>query len=491
MDIAKNRILTLILLSIAILVTAAIVVEGSYLDRTWVNEHLHIFIETVGAFTLILVSLLLFFAKDYLSQQYNPIIPGLLLMGILDIFHGLVEIGQAFVLLHILAALCGAFGFLLFALLSIKELELTVSPTFMLFTVALGVMIGIQCVLFEENLPVMVIDDRFTITAAILSILAGLSFLASMTYFIKLYARSKDNIEIVFILNTALLAVSSLTFNFSEVWCSVWWFWHIVRFIGIVLLIVFMFIVMERTRVRISLQNRDIKEINQKLDNYTYTISHDLKEPIRSIRTFSEFIREDYKEQIDETGQDYLKRIIKASSRMSAMIDDLLIISRIGRNDIEFKEVSLNEVVEHSLEGLEARISEIDVDIEYIDLPVVSCQESWMAVLFTNLIGNCLKYRDESKAKLIINITSSELKDRYEISVQDNGIGIADDQFDKIFGLFRRAYSKSDKPGSGAGLAIVRDIAKQHGGDVYVKESRPGTGTTIGFTLKKDMSNEK
>jgi signal transduction histidine kinase len=106
-----------------------------------------------------------------------------------------------------------------------------------------------------------------------------------------------------------------------------------------------------------------------------------------------------------------------------------------------------------------------------------------MKLVFTNLISNCIKYRDEEKPELHISITCQRIGNNYEISIKDNGIGIDEDQHDKIFGLFRRAYSKKDKSGSGAGLAIVRDIIKQHNGDVYVKESTPGKGTTISFII--------
>jgi signal transduction histidine kinase len=476
------RIYALLLISI-LFIFGMIMLEDSQFDVIWVNEHIHILLESIGAFSIILVSLLLFSDQIRLNYNCSSIITGLLLMGILDLFHGVDKLGQSFVFLHNMAGLFGSLGFLFFIPINIYKRDLKLTKKSIFIIMLLGVAIGTSTILFNQSLPLMVENGIFTDFSLWLNEITGAFFLAGCFYLTYIYTKEPDVIIFLLIITTLLLGTSSLTFYYSEIWCTSWWIWHLLRFLGNLLLIVFIFIFAEERRKLVFAQNTEIKEINNKLNNYTYTISHDLKEPIRSIRTFSEFILEDYEDKFDETGADYFNRIISASNKMAEMIDDLLLLSKIGKNDVEFEEIPLNSITDEVLTTLELAINEAHAHIECENLPTISCQITWMKLVFTNLISNCIKYRDEEKPELHISITCQRIGNNYEISIKDNGIGIDEDQHDKIFGLFRRAYSKKDKSGSGAGLAIVRDIIKQHNGDVYVKESTPVKGTTISFII--------
>ncbi|MCK5684902.1 hypothetical protein KAJ27_12305, partial [bacterium] len=230
----------------------------------------------------------------------------------------------------------------------------------------------------------------------------------------------------------------------------------------------------------------EIEYINKKLEDYSYTISHDLKEPIRSIRSFSEFIKEDYSDKFDEEGNDYLARIIKASTRMALMIDDLLILSRVGRKDIEFKKQSITGLISDVKDILWKNIEQFNIEIIHDKLPHITCQPLWMKLVFQNLISNSIKYRDKDKTD--IHISYRELSSEHEFSIRDKGKGIDKDQHDKIFGLFRKAHQDRNIEGSGAGLAIVKSIIEQHKGKVWVDWSEVGEGTTIKFTVDKSIS---
>jgi len=223
-------------------------------------------------------------------------------------------------------------------------------------------------------------------------------------------------------------------------------------------------------------------EINNKLENYSYTISHDLKEPIRSIRTFSQFISEDYKDKLDDDGKDYLNRIIKASTKMASMIDDLLLLSRIGKQDINFTKTAIKEILEEVTDTLKQSIIEKNIKINASKMPEIFSQSVWIKTVFQNLISNSIKYSD--KEEPTIDISYRELSGYHEFSITDNGQGIEPDQQEKIFGLFRKAHQNKNIEGSGAGLAIVKSVIEEHHGKVWVDWSEPGKGTVIKFTIK-------
>jgi len=229
----------------------------------------------------------------------------------------------------------------------------------------------------------------------------------------------------------------------------------------------------------------EIKKINKKLENYSYTISHDLKEPIRSIRTFSQFISEDYTDKLDKDGQDYLKRIIMASTKMALMIDDILLLSKVGRIDIVFDKTEISAVIDEVKSLLQTSIEESNANIVMNNLPDIVCQDVWIKTVFQNLISNSIKY---TKGKSpTIEISYQELKEFHEFAVRDNGNGIAEDQKDKIFGLFRKAHQDRTISGSGAGLAIATSVIEQHQGKIWVDWSEPGKGSIFKFTIKKNL----
>lgn len=238
----------------------------------------------------------------------------------------------------------------------------------------------------------------------------------------------------------------------------------------------------ENLEERVNERTNELQLINKKLENYSYTISHDLKEPVRSIRSFSEFLLEDYGDSFDKTAKDYFGRIINASVKMVLMIDDLLILSRVGREDVEFKMTDIEDIIKEVKDTLQLKTDEHNADIEVDPMPNLKVQQTWIKAIFQNLLSNSIKYSDKETTN--IKISHQKIYGYHEFTIRDNGIGIPKDQFEKIFKLFRKAHQIKEIEGSGAGLAIVSSVVSEHGGKVWVEWSEVGRGTIIKFTIK-------
>jgi len=230
----------------------------------------------------------------------------------------------------------------------------------------------------------------------------------------------------------------------------------------------------------------ELEQSNRELDNYTYAVSHDLKAPLRTVEAFSEFLLEDYAERLDEEGKDYLKRIMDASIRMKELIDDLLLISRVGRKHTETELVDLNKIIEEIRLDFESQLEERGGNIISDKLPIIKIQKVWFQQLFSNLISNGLKFNKSSDPKVWLSY--EERLNEYVFSVRDNGIGIDKKYHEKIFNIFQRLHSQDEYPGTGAGLTICKKIVESLGGKIWV-ESKPGKGSTFYFTYPKDVSD--
>jgi PAS domain S-box-containing protein len=229
--------------------------------------------------------------------------------------------------------------------------------------------------------------------------------------------------------------------------------------------------------------NRLLAESNRDLESYTYVVSHDLKAPLRTIRSFSSFLLEDYKDKLDETGKDYLNRMINASSGLDTMIEDLLVLSRVGRKFTEREKVDLNKLLKEILADLEATIKERNAKVVVDKLPTLYVHRVWKRQLFMNLISNALKFNESKTPK--IEVLYEERENDHLFKVRDNGIGIEKKYLDRIFNLFDRAPTEKKYEGTGAGLAICKKIVEHLGGKIWV-ESTPGKGSTFFFTIPKE-----
>jgi signal transduction histidine kinase len=225
----------------------------------------------------------------------------------------------------------------------------------------------------------------------------------------------------------------------------------------------------------------ELGRLNSELEDFTYVVSHDLKEPLRSIEAFSTFLSQDYSDKLDDEGQRYISVLRDSAVRMSALIEDLLQLTRIGRARPEYAPAAVGALVEGVRQDLDFALDEKKVDLRIQpDLPTIMCEPRHLKQVFENLISNAIKFNDEPKP--VIEIACREDADVNTFSVRDNGMGIDEKYYEKIFRIFQRLGRRENHQGTGAGLTICRKIVEAHGGRIWV-ESKVGQGSTFSFTI--------
>ncbi|MCC5914400.1 MAG: PAS domain-containing protein [Balneolaceae bacterium] len=227
---------------------------------------------------------------------------------------------------------------------------------------------------------------------------------------------------------------------------------------------------------------RELERTNKELEDFAYTASHDMREPLRMISSFMDLLERKYGEKLDEKALGYIGFAKDGARRIAAMINDLLEFSRIGRVYSDQEEVDLNEIIQDVIGYTRVVIDESEGEIIVDPLPKVKGVSLSLKLLFQNLIMNALKYSREGVPPKI-EIAGKKLADEWQISVIDNGIGISEEYFEEIFNLYRRLHTNEGKSGSGIGLAICKKIVEQHQGRIWV-ESSLGSGSTFHFTIK-------
>lgn len=239
-------------------------------------------------------------------------------------------------------------------------------------------------------------------------------------------------------------------------------------------------------------QTKELQKKHIEMEEFVYTISHDLKAPIISIQGFVTALNEDFANVLPEDAQFYLDRISKNTSQIESMIREVLEYSRIGRITQEKEELDLKEIIDDSLALFSAQIQTADIKINLKGkFPVIYAEKNRMLQLFGNLIGNSVKYMGD-QLKPCIESGVQEIGSRFvTVYVKDNGMGIPESFIDKIFNIFSRAsdLKRQKIEGSGIGLAHCKKIVETHGGTIWV-ESKEGKGTTMLFKLplaKKDV----
>lgn len=226
----------------------------------------------------------------------------------------------------------------------------------------------------------------------------------------------------------------------------------------------------------------DLERKNIELEQFSYVVSHDLQEPLRTVSGFVELLKRHYKNETDENVIKYINYITDASDRMRRLVQDLLDYSRLGRERI-LEPIDCNKLVQEVLSDLEMAVQESRAVINIHPLPVISGYATEMKQLFQNLLSNSLKFRKRGEPP-VITISVIPREDYWQFSITDNGIGIDDKYSDRIFVIFQRLHTKNEYEGTGIGLAHCRKIAELHNGKIWV-DSKPGEGATFNFTIKK------
>jgi signal transduction histidine kinase len=236
---------------------------------------------------------------------------------------------------------------------------------------------------------------------------------------------------------------------------------------------------LEREIARRQEVERKLEEANRGLEAFASAASHDLQEPLRKIRTFSSMLYEANEHHFDERSKMQCQKVIASADRMQALISDVLTLSTITE-EVKLTEVDTNLAVGKAIENLELAISEKKATVQVGELPAVMGHEAYLTQLFYNLMSNALKFNGKTPVVLI----SGEQRDgTVRISVSDNGIGMKEEDYGRVFDAFQRLHAKSQYEGTGIGLAIVKRIVDVHHGTIGV-DSRLGEGTTFFIELQ-------
>jgi len=232
---------------------------------------------------------------------------------------------------------------------------------------------------------------------------------------------------------------------------------------------------------RVFERTAELENVNKELETFSYSVSHDLRTPLRSIEGFSQVLLEDYQDTLDDTAKSYLDRVRKATQHMGNLIDDMLKLSRVTRSEFYRASVDLSTMVREILEKLQKDNSDRTVDVIIQEGVFVNGDPNLLNIALENLVGNAWKFTSrEEKSQVEFGTTVKEGKTVYFI--RDNGVGFDMTYVDKLFGAFQRLHTTLEFPGTGIGLATVQRIINRHGGQVWV-EAKVGKGATFYFTL--------
>lgn len=242
-------------------------------------------------------------------------------------------------------------------------------------------------------------------------------------------------------------------------------------------------LVQEMLQASLETQTRYAQELtrsNAELEQFAYVASHDLQAPLSTIAGYAQLLEKRCNDQLDAPGNKFIRNIVNACGRMQALIDDLLEYSRVGRSEKPFELIDCNLVFEDACANLQLAIRQNQASVTRGDLPKVRGDSFQLLQLFQNLIGNAIKYR--SSEAPMVQVGASRQGNNWVFSVQDNGIGIAEQYHQRIFQIFQRLHTQKQYSGTGIGLAICQRIAERHGGRLWL-ESEPNRGSTFYFSM--------
>jgi light-regulated signal transduction histidine kinase (bacteriophytochrome) len=242
-------------------------------------------------------------------------------------------------------------------------------------------------------------------------------------------------------------------------------------------------VAMERQRTEEALKQRtlELEASNKELESFSYTVSHDLRAPLRTMDGFSQAVLEDYADKLDEDGKKWLRGIRGASQRMAQLIDDILGLSRVVRAGLRLQKINLSEIAKSAAAELQASQPERRVEFRIAEGLEAHGDPNLLRVALNNLLGNAFKFTSRCP-QAVIEFGSIERDGERYYFVKDNGAGFDMTYSDKLFKAFQRLHAASEFPGTGIGLATVQRIVQRHGGSVYA-EGKPGQGAAFYFSL--------
>ncbi len=239
----------------------------------------------------------------------------------------------------------------------------------------------------------------------------------------------------------------------------------------------------------LAAQATELRRSNQELEQFAYVASHDLQEPLRKVASFCELLEARYGDSLDDRGRQYIGFAVDGAMRMQALINDLLAFSRVGRANDERVPVDLNAIFATATGNLASSIDETGATVTADRLPVVNGDAGLLTLVFQNLIANAIKFRrPDHRPRIEFGVR--ERGDFWELTCEDNGIGIEPDYADRIFVIFQRLHPKSAYPGTGIGLAMCRKIIEFHGGQIWLDRAGSAPGSRFRFTLPRRTADD-
>lgn len=476
-----------------------------YEEQFWVMKTLHTAIEVVGSSLAIIVAYWIYtLSKAGIGPLYAVRIAGaLILMAFFDAFHALTEVGNLFVWFHSLATFLG--GLLFLSVWLPVRLDKKLNYKFLVGVVIIAITIGGLSYYFMDSIPKMVEEGRFTITSILLNLLGGIFLLMSSIRFILTYVKTRNTDDLLFFLHCALFGLAALMFEQSEVWDFSWWAWHVLRFLAFVVAFWFVFISQDKVfkslkaseqklksynedlQRGIASQTKSLKDKNDLLEQYTSLVSHDLKEPVRSIASLTQILEDKYTEDIDAKGKQIITYIKDSAWRMEELVNQLQIQGKIGYNSSP-ENVDVNEIFNTIKNDLHQFISENKAILNIKEMPVFVAYPLELRLLFQNMVSNAIKYGKEEVVPEV-TVSCQEKETHYLFKVKDNGIGIEVKNQEKIFELFSRLHGRGRYEGLGIGLAQSKRVVELHAGEIWV-DSELGKGSTFSFTIAKDIHTQ-
>jgi PAS domain S-box-containing protein len=232
---------------------------------------------------------------------------------------------------------------------------------------------------------------------------------------------------------------------------------------------------------RVQERTAELTAANKEMEAFTYSVAHDLRAPLRHIDAFSKILHEDFSKILPAEAQRYLDNIRNGSRNMSRLVDDLLNLARVGRQELKRQRTELRTLVEEVLVDIKRETEGRKIEWHINPLPVVECDSGLMKQVFANLLSNAVKYTRPRRVA-VIEIGHAKVNGDTAVFVRDNGVGFNMKYADKLFGVFQRLHRSEDFEGTGVGLATVDRIVRKHGGSIWA-EATIDKGATFYFTV--------
>jgi len=244
----------------------------------------------------------------------------------------------------------------------------------------------------------------------------------------------------------------------------------------------------EELEQRIKDRTAELEAANKELEAFSFSVSHDLRSPLTQLHGFSTLLLDNHASHLNEQGQRYLHNIKDGAMRMSALIDDLLMLAKVSRQELKVRDVGLSSLIEEVLKEFKSETSERKIEWQVGPLPFIKCDYGLMRQALINLLSNAIKYT-RKRERAVIEISAKIIGGKQTILVRDNGVGFDMKYADKLFAPFQRLHREKDYEGTGIGLATVQRIIHKHSGRIWA-HSEPGLGATFCFTVGSEISKK-